>query len=116
MEIVAKKYRIIYDATQASICYHGALFLNGTEQYNALFNLMKEAANQQSACLTLDLRPLEFLNSSGINTIMRFVNYIADTKSTDFKLIVLANKTNLFHHRLSENLRRLLPTLQIQLE
>jgi hypothetical protein len=116
MEIVAKKYRLTYDAPTAVVGCHGSLFLNGNKEYEPLLNLLKEAVDQQSEKLTFDLRGLEFLNSSGINTIMQFVTYVADTKPTHFEFIVLASESNLFHRKLSKNLQRLFASLQVKFE
>lgn len=116
MEIVAKKYRLTYEAETARVSCHGSLFLNGNKEYEPLLSFLKEAADQQSTNLTLDLRNLEFLNSSGINTIMQFVTYVGDSKPTQFKFTVLVSKNNLFHRKLSANLQRLLSSLQVEFE
>lgn len=116
MEIVAKKYRLTYEVETAKVSCHGSLFLNGHKEYEPLLGFLKETVDQQSTNLTLDLRDLEFINSSGINTIMQFVTYIRDSKPTQFKFIVLVNKNNLFHRKLSANLQRLLSSLQVEFE
>jgi len=116
MEIVSKKYRLTYEASTAKVSCYGSLFLNGSKEYEPLLNLLKEAANQQPENLALDLRGLEFLNSSGINTIMQFVTYVGNTKSSHFKFTVLVNENNLFHRKLSVNLQRLFSNLQVKFE
>lgn len=87
--------------------------LSGTEEYTPILDLLTAAAEQQEERLSLDLRELEFLNSSGINTLTKFVIFVR--KKQTLHLIVLGYESVPWQVRLLKNLQRLLPQLEMQL-
>src|SRR5207244_11962164 len=73
MDIVHDDYQVRYDAATATVLCQGSFRLRGTEEYAPILQVLTDAADAQPATLTLDLRTLQFLNSSGINTLAKFV-------------------------------------------
>src|SRR5581483_10502484 len=73
MEITTTDYRIWYDDATQTVTCDGSFRLGGVEEYAPIVQLLNEAAALNPPTLTLDLRGLTFLNSSGINVLSRFV-------------------------------------------
>jgi hypothetical protein len=114
MEVRGENYLVVYDQATATIMCRGLLRLYGATGYSQITELLHYAADQKSARLTLDLRQLEFLNSSGINTISKFVIRVRNYNST--KLILKGSRQISWHGKSLENLQRLMPELEVVLE
>lgn len=117
MEIKTDKYHVTYSPTNATVVFGGSLLLNGTNEYEPISELLKVAAAEcRTKALTLDIRELKFLNSSGINMMTKFVIYISDVEPIELALTVVGCKRVAWQEKLSKNLKRLMPSLQTQLE
>ncbi len=115
LTILHEDYQIKFDdATQMVFC-SGSLMLNGSQEYEPIFALLKDAAaiNNETA-LSLDLGQLEFLNSSGINVFTKFVIHIRNLKTKP--LSVIGQQDIAWQVRLLKNLQRLMPSLDVQLQ
>jgi hypothetical protein len=75
--------------------------------------MLKETLTSPAMPIVLDLRELDFLNSSGITMLSRFVMEARDRPGIDVQ--VLASETVPWHARSLRNLQRLMPTLSIRL-
>jgi hypothetical protein len=75
---------------------------------------LNELADQEPATITLDLRELEFLNSSGINVISKFVLKVRQKNTS--QILVRGSKTIPWQGKSLKNLQRLMPSLQLELE
>jgi hypothetical protein len=113
IELKDENYHVHYDAAQAQIICAGSFMLSGTEEYAPVLDLLTQAVDEQSECLILDLRELEFLNSSGINTLTKFVIYAR--KKDNFQVIAYAQENTPWQVRLLKNLQRLLPSIDMRL-
>lgn len=114
MEIKTEDYQVGYDAANASVVCKGSFMLSGTEEYAPILELLTNAANEQAEQLSLDLRGLEFLNSSGINTLTKFVIFVR--KKQTLQLKVQGYESVPWQVRLLKNLQRLLPRLVMELD
>lgn len=114
MEVFDKEYSIVYQPDIATVTCHGSLSLNGSQEYEPMLNLLLLAAAQPVEQLTIDVRELTFLNSSGINTFTKFVIYVR--KQNELRLKIIGRETVAWQVKLSRNLQRLLPTLEIATE
>jgi hypothetical protein len=112
-ELKDENYQVHYDADAAQISCIGSFMLSGSEEYAPVLALLMQAVDEQNTLLTLDVRGLEFLNSSGINTLTKFVIYAR--KKSNFKLTIYAREHIPWQVRLLKNLQRLLPTIDMQL-
>jgi hypothetical protein len=115
-EIKTEEYSVVYDPSTATICCKGSLLLNGADEYAPILQLLNKVAERQVDTLTLDLRALEFLNSSGINTVTRFVINVRNNKNSSFSLVTIGDESVPWQVRLLKNLQRLMPSLTLNFE
>ena len=80
MEIKTAEYRIWAEGT--TIFYEGSMRLSGTEAYAPIQKMMDQMLESKPARITLDVRNLEFLNSSGINLLAKFTINVRKTPGT----------------------------------
>lgn len=109
--ISGESYKVVLEEN-ACVAFKGALRLSGTEEYAPILELLKATADD-TAAVTIDLRELEFLNSSGITMLSRFVIYVRDRSNITLKF--LASATISWHARSLTNLQRLMPAVSVVL-
>ena len=113
MEITHDDYRVTYDPETATVMCTGSFRLRGPE-YAPIADMLNEAADAKPQILILDLRDLQFLNSSGINTLSKFV--IRIRKHNASQVVVRGNNQFPWQKKSLRNLERLMPGLQLELE
>ena len=111
--IDGESFEIRIEDDNSSVYFKGALRLNGAEDYAPILALLKETLIHPAAPIVLDLRELDFLNSSGITMFSRFVIEARD--HAGINLQVLASEAVPWHARSLKNLQRLMPALSIRL-
>ena len=114
MEIKNEDYSMWYDASNQTVFCKGSFRLSGVADYEPIIKLLEDAAATGPEKLTLDLRELEFLNSSGINILSKFV--ISVRKSGNMKLLILGSKKIPWQGKSLINLQRLMPSLELVIE
>jgi anti-anti-sigma factor len=114
MEIRSKNYSVVYDEVSQQIVFEGSLRLNGSTEYASISDLLNHVAQQEPPKIVLDLTQLNFLNSSGISILSRFV--INVRKRQNIQMIVIGAKKNPWQSKSLKNLQRLMPSLQLELE
>jgi hypothetical protein len=97
----------------ATVVFRGALRLSGVEDYAPILDLVKSTLAGPAKPIAIDVRELDFLNSSGITMFSRFVIEARD--HVDIDLRFLASESIHWHARSLKNLQRLMPALVIQL-
>lgn len=107
-------YSVHYDLDSHTVVFAGELQLSGMDDYASIMTLLDDVVQQEPATLTLDLRQLEFLNSSGINMLLRLV--IKVREKTGMQLIVKGSDRISWQSRSLQNLKRLMPALELQIE
>lgn len=112
MEINTKDYRVWYEPEQATVLFKGFLRLDGMEAYQPVINLLNEAA-ENSSVVTLDLRELEFLNSSGISMMSMFV--VSLRNKGNVQLVLKGSNQVLWQTKSLKNLQRLMPSIALEL-
>ena len=114
MDIVHDDYQVHYDAATATVICQGSFRLRGTEEYAPILQVLTAAADAKPITLTLDLRPLQFLNSAGINTLAKFVLHARKYYATQ----VVMKGSHLFpwQEKSLKNFQRLLPGLHLEIE
>ena len=113
-EIKGQDYSIQYDPKSVTVNLQGELSLDGSSDYAPIFQLLDEVANSEPSHLTLNLKQLEFLNSSGINMLSKFV--ITVRKKKIIQLLVVGSNDVPWQQKSLKNLEKLLPTLKLRLE
>jgi len=114
MEIQTDDYNITYLPEEATVACKGSLLLSNTDEYAPILDLFNTAIKEHPTKLTLDVKELELLNSSGINAFTKFV--ISVRKKTTLELIAVGYEDIPWQVRFLKNLQRLMPALKLQLE
>lgn len=111
-EIIDSTYSISYDADTVTIKCNGYFRLRGAEEYAPMLELLYSVADQGLPEVNMDVRDLEFLNSSGINTLSKFVLRLR--KGGPVKLMIQASETYPWQKKSLRNFQKLLPGTDIQ--
>jgi hypothetical protein len=111
--IHGESFDVQLEEENSTILFKGALRLCGTEDYAPILDMLKETLTSPAMRIVLDLRELDFLNSSGITMLSRFVMEARDRPGIDLQ--VLASESVPWHARSLRNLQRLMPSLSIRL-
>lgn len=114
LEIKDPDYSVQYDPKTQTVTFQGELQLSGMDDYTPIIALLDETIAQEPPTLTLDLRELEFLNSSGINMLLRLVIKVRDR--TQMQLVVQGAEKVSWQSRSLQTLKRLMPRLDLRLE
>lgn len=104
MEIKGGNYRVWYTPDETAVYFEGILRLAGEVEYGPIEELLDKVLSQNPPQITLDLRSLNFLNSSGINVLYKFA--IATRKKGEVKLICRASKSIPWQGRSLPNLKK----------
>lgn len=111
MEITSEKYSVQYDKETQTVSCRGALRLAGMEDYAPIVELLDTVLQDHPSTLRLNLQELEFLNSSGINVLSKFVLKVRGKE--DMRLIVQGSTAIPWQERSLKNLQRLMPKLEL---
>lgn len=114
MEIKTDNYTVRYDEASATVTCEGSFRLGGVDEYAPITGVLTTAAGKGPSTLTLDLRGLRFLNSSGINALSKFV--IGVRQKGSIALVVRGSKAVPWQGKSLINFQRLMPTLKLELE
>lgn len=112
-DIQGENYSVVYDPATATIYFQGSLRLSGMADYQPIADLLNQASEADRS-ITLDLKALNFLNSSGINMLSKFV--IGMRKKKTVEVIVKGSEEVPWQEKSLQNLQRLMPDLQLKLE
>ena len=111
-QVKGEDYTVEYDAETVTIKFQGQLSLGGPKQYKPISKLLTDVAATGPKAMTLNLRELEFLNSSGISMLSKFVVGLRKKRTT--QLIVLGSSSMPWQGKSLKNLQRLLPGLKLE--
>lgn len=137
-EITGQDYRVTYDPTTATITCQGMLRLYGAEGYvsleefekskrskkasqqqdeaigTSIMSLLDDALAQSPSSVTLNIRELQTLNSSGVNILSKFV--IKARNHGLSQLIIQGTDQFSWQRRVADNLQRLMPDILLEWE
>lgn len=111
MEIKTNDYNIWYEPDSATVFLKGFLRLDGIEEYQPVMQLLLDAM-EQSPHFSLNLRDLEFLNSSGISMLSMFVVRVRERGNV--QLVLQGSEKILWQTKSLKNLQRLMPSLKLE--
>ena len=86
-EIKTEDYSVQYDPKSVTFKFQGELSLGGQKEYGAIAKLLDDVANESPSKITLNLKELEFLNSSGISLLSKFVIGVPKKKTIQLSLL-----------------------------
>lgn len=109
MEVKTDDYKIWYEPATATVYFQGLLRESGIAEYKPIEQLLEEAIANEPATITMNLQGLEFLNSSGLSVLYRFV--IGVSKKKTIQLVVKGSKGIPWQGKILGNWQRLMPAL-----
>ncbi len=116
-------YKVYYDTETAIIHFEGTVRLIGANAYVHFTELLDKVLTLESTfpltadqkpLITVDLKQLNSLNSSGITTLAKFV--IKVNQKGNIEMVVQGSKQVSWQKRSLINLKRLMPRLQLEWE
>ncbi|MEA5511390.1 STAS domain-containing protein [Crocosphaera sp. UHCC 0190] len=112
-EIKGEDYRIFCDYETTIIKFEGDLSLEGVKEYQPIIELLENVASNASQQITLDLKELSFLNSSGISMLSKFV--LSFRNNNQIQLVILGSDEMPWQKKSLKNLKKLLPNLTLEI-
>jgi hypothetical protein len=112
MEVKGDDYRVWYEESDAVIYCQGSLRLAGTEEYSPIVQVLENVIEQSPKKIALNLCQLEFLNSSGINVLSKFVIKVRQKET--IKITVQGSESIPWQGKSLKNLQRLMPALKLE--
>ena len=113
-KIKDKDYTVQYNPDTNTVNFAGLLSLGGAKEYAPINDLLNRIIAEEPEQMTLDLRKLEFLNSSGISMLSKFVLGLRKKKGT--QLIILGSNEMPWQGKSLKNLQKFLPSLKLEIE
>lgn len=113
-EINGEEYTVVYDPDRRTVYFHGIVRPSGTKGFKEIGELLQAILAEEISPITLDLRELKLLNSSGITMLSRFVIHARQYKN--LQLILYGSQSIFWQERSLSNLQRLLPTIELYLD
>ncbi len=109
MEVRGDRFEIAWHCASATVRCAGTLDMRGKEGYRQIADLLDTAAGEiaSGSSVTLDVKDLEFLNSSGITTIGGFI--IKLRNKGGIRLGVLCSHIHTWQARSMKGLEKLMP-------
>jgi hypothetical protein len=112
MEIKTDDYRIWYSPETTTVNFQGLLRESEIADYKPIEQLLDKVMAQELPAITMNLKELEFLNSSGMSVLSRFVIGVRKKKTT--QLVVKGAKAVPWQGKSLGNWQRLMPTLTLE--
>lgn len=112
MKIENDNYVLEYDEDNHHVQISGSLRLNGLDEYRIILDPLRQCM-ENSDTMEVNLSQLEFLNSSGIAMLSKFV--IEARNKQPFSLKIIASNQIPWQGKSLKNLQRLFPALEISI-
>ncbi len=113
MDIKGENYCLSFDFETATITCQGQLRLQGEKGYADIIKQLDRIVHGKPETIILDLSELRFLNSSGINVLLKFVIKVRNEKAG--RLIVRGTDKFPWHTKTLKNFTRLMPDLVLEI-
>ena len=113
MNIDGENYSLEYNESANQVAISGSLRLNGLEEYKPILDVLNQGVDASNS-MQLDLSGLEFLNSSGIAMLSKF---IINARGKDgFALTINGSAQIPWQGKSLKNLQRLWPSLELVIQ
>lgn len=103
-----------YDPETATVTCTGGLRLRGRAEYAPISELLSEVATQKPEMITLCIRGLKKMNSSGIGIFSDFVIKVRDLKAS--RIVVRGTRRFPWQKKSLGTLQWLMPELELEFE
>jgi len=109
MEVQGDKFKVAYQIEPVTVTCSGMLDMRGKEGYKEILELFDKAVAETDSgkTVTLDVKELEFLNSSGITTIGGFI--IKLRNKGEIRLLIRCSNNHSWQARSMKGLEKLMP-------
>ncbi|MEM9301251.1 MAG: hypothetical protein AAGE01_04030 [Pseudomonadota bacterium] len=111
MKIEGDGYAI--EHAEGTTSFSGSLRLNGTAEYQPIADFLDESLEAGGDAVQWDLSRLEFLNSSGINMLYKFV--IGLRKRGNVTMKVRGSSEIAWQAKSLANMKKFLPGLELEI-
>lgn len=112
--VKGEEFSVDFNEATRTIHFKGTIRLQTGEDYAPIVDLLnKGMISEVAGELLLDFRQLNFLNSSGINAVSKFV--ISARKEDRVALKVIGNKDIYWQQKSLQNLQKLWAKVQIEI-
>ncbi len=112
MEIKEENYSISFEEGSGLVKISGAFRLNGMDEYAPILDILKAAINSSDS-VVVDLSELNFLNSSGIAMLSKFV---IEARGKDGMDLTLNGSADIpWQGKSLKNLQRLFPAMKLDI-
>lgn len=115
MQIADENYKVTYNSSTGTITCEGIMDLRGKEAYKPVAKLFQNVVDETPETIVLDIRNLEFLNSSGITTIGAGL-VIKVRKKGVSKVVVHCSKAFSWQERSIKGIMKLMPDLNLKFD
>lgn len=112
MEVKGDDYQVWYSELDKCIYCKGTLRLAGADEYAPIVQILDFAIEQAPQKIILNLCQLEFLNSSGINVLSKFVIKVRQKEAIN--ITVQGSENIPWQGKSLKNLQRLMTTLKLE--
>lgn len=112
-KIQGEDYLVEFDPNSNAIIFRGELSLSGPQEYSPIKELLEAIAESDLENMTINLKELHFLNSSGISMLSKFV--ISLRKKKKLQLIILGSEQIPWQKKSLKNLQKFLPGLKLEI-
>ena len=110
-----QEYTVQYHTEiKVHVYFTGMLSLGGPKEYEPIANLLNKIATDKPDTMILNFRKLEFLNSSGISMLSKFV--LGLRKKKDIQLVILGSNKMPWQEKSLNNFTKFLPSLKLEIE
>lgn len=113
VEIINDDYAVQFNSETHTVVCSGTFRLTGSE-YADITDILNTAADEKSEILNIDLTELKFLNSSGINTLSKFIIRLRKHKTAQVN--VKGNSEFAWQKKSLANFQKLLPGLNLEFD
>ena len=113
-DVKGEDYTVYVESDTSTVLFQGELCLGGSTEYAPIADLLNKVIETKPNTMTLDLRKLEFVNSSGISMFYKFVLSMQNQKGV--QLVVLGSNDMPWQGKSLKNLEKLLPGLKLDIQ
>ncbi len=111
-KLIAGESTITFEETESLLVFEGSMRLANMKEYDVVTDFLKESSETSPQNLTMDLRSLKFLNSSGITTLSLFI--LTCKKNNQPQITVLKNDNISWQQKSVTNFKKLWDDVEIK--
>lgn len=114
MEIKGQDYHVTYHSDRALLILAGSYELPGMKEYGCIVELLNQVVEEKPATITLDMRNVNFMNSSALSMILKFGIKIRNKEASH--LVVLGSKKYPWQSKSLKNIKRFVRNAELKFE